>query len=166
MQKRPHQQNGGTPFLPAFFCILFFTILGYFRKYFEKKIEKMVENEGFGYEVAMKGGYEVFYLFLLFWTVFYENIEKKLKKRSVLTSFCSGKCACGATFSAIFTCSWPQPRTLFFKIFPKITQNRIPKSSKKRPHQQRGASRPFWRVLFSEVLGRHSMTPWLWASSK
>ena len=62
MQKRPHQQNGGAlrapPFLPAFFCILFFTILGNFRKYSEKKLKKNVENEGFGYEVAMKGGYE------------------------------------------------------------------------------------------------------------
>ena len=67
MQKRPHQQNGGAlrapPFLPAFFCILFFTILGYFRKYFEKKLKKMVGNEGFGYEVAMKGGYERWLLF-------------------------------------------------------------------------------------------------------
>ena len=44
MQKRPHQQNGGAlrapPFLPAFFCILFFTIWGYFRKYFEKIVKK------------------------------------------------------------------------------------------------------------------------------
>ena len=46
MQKRPYQQNGGAlrapPFLPAFFCILFFTTLGYFRKYFEKIVKMSV----------------------------------------------------------------------------------------------------------------------------
>ena len=46
------------PFLPAFFCILFFIILVYFRKYFDTNLKNIVENECFGYEVAMKGGYE------------------------------------------------------------------------------------------------------------
>ena len=40
--------------------LLFWVI---FRKYFENKLKKMVEHEGFGYEVAMKGGYERWLLF-------------------------------------------------------------------------------------------------------
>ena len=39
----------------AYYFSLFLVIFGNILK---KKLKKMVGNEGFGYEVAMKGGYE------------------------------------------------------------------------------------------------------------
>ena len=59
----------------------------------------------------------------LFWALFYENFEKKLKKMSVLTSFCSGKCACGATFLAIFNRAGVLISLIFATYFAKIFKN-------------------------------------------
>ena len=52
-KKQPHPKEFCAKLGPVF---LFCTILGNFEKYFEKTFKKMVGNEGFGYEVAMKGG--------------------------------------------------------------------------------------------------------------
>ena len=59
-----------------------FTIWGNFRKYFENILKKMVGNEGFGYEVAMKGGLS---LGRPVYAIF-EHILKKTVKIHVLTS--------------------------------------------------------------------------------
>ena len=93
MQKRPHQQNGGAlrapPFLPAFFCILFFTILGYFRKYFEKKM-KMSVLTSFGSGNGAAGPFFSIFTsvaaprFLDFFSA--KVAEKKSKKRGAATT--------------------------------------------------------------------------------